>query len=379
VSNARAPRDDRRREFDPAVPVRVVTMQAPAETLRHVPLAVVERGGTIESTHACSIAVTDAAGRLVASAGDPDFVAFTRSALKPLQALPFVAAGGPAHFGLSGEQVALLCASHSGEVKHQAGVADLLARAGCRADELGCGAHAPGVYDVLKEAPPPPPYSPLAHNCSGKHAGMLMHCVLSGWPRSTYLDAGHPLQASIRAAIARHAGVPEGDLVPAIDGCSAPNYAVPLSALARAYARIARPDDGDADAQARRTIGQAMTAHPDYVSGTGRSDLTLMRAGRGDWVTKVGAEGMQAIGLKGAGLGIAIKVADGSARALVPVAIAVLDALGALDGEAVRELAPWTAPLLHNARGLEVGRIRSVLVLDKAPHSRAGPPRTSRQ
>lgn len=331
----------------------------------HVPLAQVERGGRVESVHWGSVAVVDAQGGLVASAGSPGHVAFTRSALKPLQALPFVAEGGPARFGLSDRQLALLCASHSGEAKHQAAVADVLARAGCRVEELQCGSHAPLVYERLGEAPPPPPYPPLAHNCSGKHAGMLAHCALRGWERERYLDPAHPLQEAIRAAVARHAGVREEDLVPAIDGCSAPNYALPLSALARAYARLSAPDDVEADVAARRAIAGAMAAHPDYVSGEKRLDLALMRAGRGDWITKSGAEGILAIGLRRAGLGIAIKVADGASRAIAPVAVAVLEALGLLDGPARGDLAPLKAPVLHNARGIAVGAVRSVAVLDK--------------
>lgn len=339
----------------------------------HVPLAVVERGGQAESVHQGSIAVVDADGTLVASAGSPDTVAFTRSSLKPLQALPFVLAGGPAHFGLASEQVALLCASHSGEARHQAAVADLLRRAGCGVDELGCGTHAPFVYETLGEPPPPPPYSPLGHNCSGKHAGMLACCVLRGWPREGYLDPGHPLQVEIRAAVARYAGVPVKDLEPVLDGCSAPNYALPLAGLARAYARLVRPARNDAEAAACREITAAMLRHPDYVSGERRGDLALMRAGRGAWIAKVGAEGMQAIGWPDAGLGVAIKVADGAGRAVVPVAIAVLEALGALDAAARRDLAPWAAPVLHNARGLAVGCVRPIVVLDKRAVGLASP------
>jgi len=339
-----------------------------------VPLALVERGGRLESVHHGAVAVVDADGALVAWAGSPELVAFTRSALKPLQALPFVAAGGPAHFGLSSEQVAVMCASHSGEAKHQVAVADLLRRAGVTAGELGCGTHAPYIFDSLHEAPPPPPYSPLGHNCSGKHAGMLAFCAMCGWPRETYLDPAHPVQAAIRDAIARLAGVGADTLVPAIDGCSAPNYALPLAGLARAFAKIARGSgsEGDGDDAACRRIADAMTAHPDYVSGERRSDLTLMRAGRGRWIAKVGAEGMQAIGLRAEGLGIAIKVADGGARALLPVAIAVLDALGVLDEAMRRDLEAWWAPVLHNARGTAVGRVRSAVVLDRGNGANGG-------
>jgi len=341
--------------------------------LPHVPLVVVERDRREESVHEGSVAVVDAGGAIVACAGSPGFVAFARSALKPLQALPFVAADGPRRLGLSAEQVAVVCASHSGEAKHQAAVADLLRRAGCRVDELGCGTHVPGVYALLDEAPPPPPYSPLAHNCSGKHAGMLAHCALSGWPREGYLDPAHPLQVEIRAAIARHAGVAGADLVPAIDGCSAPTYALPLAGLARAYARIANAGDGETDAAARRTIFDAMSAHPDFVSGERRFDLALMRAGRGRWIAKVGAEGVQAVGLRPEGLGIAIKVGDGAGRALPAATVAVLSSLGVLDAEARRELAPWTEPVLHNARGTPVGGLRSVVVLDNRAGGRGAP------
>jgi len=337
-----------------------------------VPLAVVERGDTVESVHLGSVAVVDADGRLVAGAGDPEVLTWTRSTLKPLQALPFVAAGGPARFGYGEVELALMCASHSGEALHQAVVASMLARAGLSTADLGCGTHAPYVYESLGESPPPPPYSPLGHNCSGKHAGMLACCVLHGWPIHTYLDTAHPLQAAIRAAVARRTGVDEAALVTGIDGCSAPNYALPLSGLARAYAGLARPAGAGADAEALETMRGAMTRWPDYLSGPGRGDLVLARAGGGDWVAKVGAEGVQAIGIASAGLGIAIKVADGSGRALVPAALAVLDALGLVDRDAREALAAQACPVLHNARGRAVGRIAPCVELVRAESPAGG-------
>lgn len=333
------------------------------------PLVAVERGGRTESLHMGTVAVVDADGRLVASAGDPGAGVFTRSALKPLQALPFVAAGGPARYGWGDAEIALACGSHSGEARHQATVAAMLAGVGLDPSALDCGTHAPYVHDALREPPPPPPYSPLANNCSGKHAGMLACCRLHGWPTDGYLDAGHPLQAMIRAAVARHTATAEADLVAGIDGCSAPNYALPLAGLARAYARLARP--AGPEAAALEAIRAAMTRRPDFVSGTGRGDLALMRAGAGDWVAKVGAEGVQAIGVASAGLGIAIKVADGASRAVVPAAIAVLDRLGVLDGPARTALEALARPVLHNARGRAVGRLVPCVDLVRA-ESRAG-------
>lgn len=337
----------------------------------HVPLVVVERGGTIESVHAGSVAVVDADGRLVAGAGDPRTLAYTRSALKPLQALPLVLAGGVERYLLALHELAVICASHSGEAKHQAAVLAILGRAGLSPSDLQCGAHAPLVYDACRQIPPPPPYPVVANNCSGKHAGMLACCTLNGWPIPDYLDPDHPLQAAIRSAVARHTGTPEADLVRGIDGCSAPNYALPLAGLAQAYARLAAPGAGGSDGPALGAIAGAMSTHPDYVSGERRSDLALMRAGRGAWIAKVGAEGVQAIGLKRQRLGIAIKIADGATRAIAPAAIGVLEALGALDDDARADLSAWASPVLHNARRTAVGRVRSCVVLDNPAPGRA--------
>jgi len=340
----------------------------------HVPLAAVTRGAVVESIHLGSIAVVDRRGRLQHAAGDPAFLTMTRSALKPLQAMPFVAAGGVERFGYSTAQVALMCASHSGEPRHVEAVADMLARAGNAAGDLKCGTHVPGFYERRGEVPPPPPYSPLAHNCSGKHSGMLAYCVHCGLPKDSYLAFEHPLQRAIRRAVAHFTSTPEADLVGAIDGCSAPNYAVPLAGLALAYARLAAQEDDAEYGRAPRALADAMTAHPEMVSGEGRSDLALMRAGRGDWVAKIGAEGVQAIGLRSAGVGIAIKVADGNKRALRPIVAAVLDQLGLLDTDRRAELRDWVAPVIRNYRGIATGDLRSMVVLDKSAVAKAALP-----
>jgi L-asparaginase II len=256
-----------------------------------------------------------------------------------------------------------MCASHSGEPRHVEAVADMLARCGCTPGDLQCGTHAPGFYEARGEVPPPPPYSPLQHNCSGKHSGMLASCVQHGQATADYLAYDHPLQRSIRHAVATFTGVVEERLVAGIDGCSAPNYAVPLASLATAFARLASAEV-DADyGLAPRTLANAMTAHPEMVSGERRSDLALMEAGRGDWVAKIGAEGVQAIGVRSAGLGIAIKVADGAKRGLYPAIVAVLEALGLVDRHAREHLAPWGSRTVRNYRGLETGEIRPAVVL----------------
>jgi L-asparaginase II len=330
----------------------------------HVPLALVTRGDATDSVHYGSVAVVDREGRLIFAAGDPHHLTTTRSALKPLQALPFVARGGLDHFGFEARHAALMCASHSGEPRHVETVGAMLERIGCTADDLQCGVHPPLFYTIREELPPGGArFTPLQHNCSGKHAGMLAYCRLCGHPTSSYLDFQHPLQQAIRAAVAYMTEVSEDALVAGIDGCSAPNYAVPLDRLAYAYARLATAVDDARYGAAPATIARAMTAHPEMVSGDGRNDLALMRAARGDWVTKVGAEGVQAIGVRSKGWGIALKVIDGNARGRDPSTVAVLDQLGLLDTDRRAALAAWTEPPIRNYRGVTTGHVQPVVEL----------------
>jgi len=344
----------------------------PDRSIDHAPLAAVYRGPVLECLHVGSVAVVDRDGRLLYAAGDPWQLTTTRSALKPFQAIAFVAEGGVRRFGYSPAQTALLCASHSGEPRHVNAVADMLERAGNAPSDLQCGSHAPMFYDVRGEVPPQPPFSPLAHNCSGKHAGMLAFCVLCGAPKADYLDPEHDVQRSIRRGVAHALATPEAELVRCIDGCSAPNYAVPLARLALGFARLASDEDDPIYGDALRVLAGAMTAHPEMVSGEGRNDLAYMRAGRGDWVAKTGAEGVQAVGIRSRGLGIAIKVADGAKRGLHPATVAVLDQLGLLDDEQRRALSGWREPLVKNYRGIVTGQVRPVVELQRIDQSDSG-------
>jgi L-asparaginase II len=338
-----------------------------------VPLAATTRGYPdtgypLENIHFGSIAVVDAGGRLLYASGDPDAMVFTRSALKPFQALPFVLDGGPARFGLSLDELALLCASHSGEEKHLAGVASILAKIGLDETSLECGCAAPLYYDAVGlPVPTERRWRTVHHNCSGKHSGFLAWCRLHGAPVENYVAPGHPLQQAIRATLSDAVQIPADQLPTGIDGCSAPNYAMPLARLAHLYARLAQ---GSRDPRLGRALGdlfEAMTTRPDMVSGEARSDLAWMRAGGGDWVAKIGADAVQAIGIRSAGLGIAIKVADGAVRALHPSTFSVLDQLGLLDPERRALLEPYRAPAIRNARGAVAGNIQTVFTLQPQP------------
>jgi L-asparaginase II len=334
--------------------------------LNHAPLVEVTRGNDVESIHFGSVAVVNTRGDLLYQAGDPDFLTFTRSTLKPFQAAPFLRAGGPARFGFTTREVALLCASHSGEAMHIEAVQSMLHKAGCDEHHLRCGCHEPMVYTAT-DTPPPigETWNQLHHNCSGKHAGFLASCVQHGYPLDSYLDPAHPVQQAVRSSVAHFAGISESDLHIGLDGCSAPNYAMPLAHLASAYARLAQGENDLLYGGALNDLYQAMTMHPEMVSGTGRSDLAFMQTAPGDWVAKVGAEGVQVIGVRSAGLGIAVKVADGNPRALYTATISVLQQLGLTTSPETSPLAKWVRPQMKNFAGLHIGEVRATVKLIK--------------
>lgn len=328
------------------------------------PLIELTRGGTLECLHLGAVAVVNTQAQLVAYAGDPHWLTFSRSTLKALQALPFLQADGPRHFGFSQAQVALLCASHNGEAKHVATAQSMLDQAGLSYKALRCGCHVPSLFAALETAPPADLVFDERHNnCSGKHAGFLAYCVQHGLSLDDYIDPAHPLQQAIRRDVARAVGMDAQALKMGIDGCSAPNYAMPLAKLAYGYARLASGrQDAEFGASFER-LGNAMTSHPDLVSGTGRNDLAFMQAGRGDWVSKVGADGVQVVASKSRGEALAIKIIDANKPALFAATVAVLDQLGWLDATQREELAPWRAQTLRNARGLTVGERRPAFQL----------------
>jgi len=328
---------------------------------RHVPLVTSTRGSLPELVHYGSIAVVDARGALVAGVGDPRSVNFTRSALKPLQALGFIEDGGAERFGFGSREVALMCASHGGEAMHVATAQTMLEAIGARESDLQCGCHVPSYFSAAgEEAPAGVRWGPLFHNCSGKHSGMLAYCRLHRQPLRGYLDPEAPVQRRIRDSVQKVSGTRE--LPMGIDGCSAPNYALPLTSLAHSFGRLAR-----AETPALAALRYAMARHPDLVSGTRRSDLALMQAGLpravrdpgvdGDIVAKIGADGVQALGIRSRGLGIAVRVADGNVRALMAATVEVLVQLGVIDDPAATPLARFAQPVLRNYRGTEVGRV----------------------
>ena len=318
------------------------------------------RGGQPESWHDVHLAVVRPDGHLLASAGDPDLLSFPRSSSKPVQALP-LALSAP---DLSLDELAIACASHAGTPDHLAVVERLLARSGSTAADLRCGVHPPfdpdAAADLIRQGLNP---TALHHNCSGKHAGMLLACVRLGWPRSGYTEPGHPLQERIRELHAQLAGLSGEEVIAGTDGCSVPAFALPLRGTARLFAGVAAPTGEHAAGLER--VFQAMTAHPFLIAGPGRLDTTLMPLVPG-LAAKVGAEAFYGLALRQSPhgpLGVAFKIIDGGERARPHVTLAVLEALGLPVSPAMRDLAPAT---LHNWAGREVGQVEVHLPLNWA-------------
>lgn len=331
-----------------------------------IPLIETTRGQTPECWHLGSIAVVNTRGQTLAQAGDPLLLTFTRSTLKALQALPLIQSGAAKAMGFDSRDLAMTCASHNGEDVHVQQVEAMLGKAGLPYQRLACGCHLPLRYVYTNALPPADlQYDERHNNCSGKHAGFLATCVHQGWPTDHYIDPAHPLQQRVRESVAQACRVDERDMPMGLDGCSAPNYAMPLAKLALGYARLASGERDGQFGEAFGLLSSAMTQHPDLVSGTDRNDADFMRIGQGDWVSKVGADGVQVVASKSRGEALAIKVIDGNKPALFAATVAALDQLGWLNPTQKDALAKWAAADLINARGWVVGHRRPVFTLKR--------------
>src|SRR5450830_1289936 len=287
----------------------------------HTPLVVTSRNDHYERLHWGSVAVVDATGKLVAYAGDPEAETFSRSTLKPFQALPFVTAGGPEHFAFTDPQIALMCASHNGEDIHVQAASSMLAKIGMDEADMKCGVHIPLSFGKDGLPPAGSSFDQRHHNCSGKHIGFLAFCRLCNEDSSQYLEEGSGLQRAIETQVATLTGITRTAMWRGIDGCSAPNWGFPLSRLALLWARLAGAASGTTATDiALSRIYHAMQAHPEMVSGQGRFDLELTKTLQGDGVGKVGADGLFTVAIRSKGIGVAVRIADGNADAAYSVA-----------------------------------------------------------
>ena len=314
------------------------------------------RGGQLESLHRGCWALVDTAGRVIAGQGDPDQPIFARSASKSMQAMAALRLGVLDRFGLGAEHVAVMLASHSGEARHVDVVGSLLDALGLDESALQCGSSLPWGQ-TEGEA------NRLQHNCSGKHAGFLAGALALGQDPATYLDPASPLQQQVRAELRALADVEDSSIGVAVDGCGAPTFVLPLAGLATATARIANPDAliglaGDPQAAIfAASMVKAASAHPDLVAGREplRFDTALIEATHGRLFAKVGADGVQVVGVCGADVALAAKIDDGNKPALFALVLEVLAHHGYIDDATLGRLAPWSDAQILNADGAVVG------------------------
>lgn len=326
-------------------------------------LANVIRGDTVESIHRGHFIVMDGEGKTVASAGDPDTVTFFRSSCKFFQAIPLIASGAADAFDFDEEELALACASHSGQKRHVEVAKSMLAKIGLDERALHCGTHMPfyrpEAEKLIREGRSP---STLQNNCSGKHSAMLAVASKIGADIQTYERLDNPVQQHILDVISQFSEIPREEIAIGSDGCCVPNFAVPVRSMAKSLVSLISPADSfgrDVIDAAGRLVTAALN-HPELIGGTDRLDTQIMQAAPGKVLSKVGADGVWLGGVIPSeswptGLGIALKIEDGDDNRGRPVVVVeILRQLGVLSTEDLSQISPMP---IKNRRGDVVGRI----------------------
>jgi L-asparaginase II len=328
----------------------------------------VMRGAAVESRHRGAFVIVDASGKVVHSAGDSQMPIYPRSAVKPLQALPLIETGAADKFSLTDKELALACASHKGEPAHVDAVNAWLVRIGLSDAALECGIQAPRTPAAAKRViVAGTPLTAAYHNCSGKHTGFLTSCVACGDVTSGYIDPDHPAQKRVTRTLAEMTGCDLSAVPVARDGCGIPTYHMPLRSLATGMARLADPSKlPKATADAAKRLLAAMAAEPFYVNGTGGFTTEVMMAVPSVRV-KGGAEGVYAAALPGLGLGLALKIDDGAARAAECAAAHVLRGLGCFGAAEEQRLQAFLSPVIKTDAGRDAGTVRPTAALAFPP------------
>ena len=339
------------------------------------PLAYSTRNDQVEAVYEGAIAVVDPEGRVLESAGDPEYRTYVRSSIKMIQAIPVIETGAADTFELSDAELALCCASHTGADYHVKGVQSILGKIGMSESALKCGGHLPENREMRErlirlEANP----TAIYNNCSGKHAGMLAACLAAGWPTESYLEEDHPLQQRIMQLVSEYSGVPVEEIIVGIDGCSLPTYYLPLSTIALTAARfIARADDpwtptvedpesASGGMSPDRRLLEAINAHPEMIHAETGFDTVLIRSIDAACYAKRGAMGIMLVGLQTrehGPIGVAIKSENGEDKIMPVVVTALLEKLGALTPEEKNRLAPYRSEPIKNWTGTVVGELKA--------------------
>jgi L-asparaginase II len=335
-------------------------------------LARVIRGETVESVHRGHLVAIDGNGKVLISVGDPRVVTFFRSACKPLQAIPLITSGAADAFGFTDDEIALACASHSGERFHVRVAAKMLRKAGLAERHLQCGKHLPfSDKETKRLLRANEKITQLHNNCSGKHAAMLAVARNIGADATSYLSIDHPVQQAILETISMFCEIPVKEIAIGTDGCCVPNFAMPLTAMALGILNLIAPRDDFANERIRsgsKRIISAMVKYPALIGGTGRLDTILMKAAPRKIISKVGADGGWVCGILPSdrfpkGAAVALKIEDGDdKRARPAVAIELLRSLGILSKTDLAEFSPMP---IKNRRGDPVGRVEALLGLGR--------------
>lgn len=319
-------------------------------------VAHVTRNGKVESVHRGHIAVVTPDGELVASFGDPDHPTYIRSAAKPFQVMPLLESGAVEHYGLTDPELAVVIASHNGEPAHVEAVKSIHKKVGLSETDLQCGMHPPMHKPTAEELlQHREPLTAFHNNCSGKHSGMLTVAKFKDWPLETYLQPEHPVQLAIKEKIAAFSGLTAEQIHVGVDGCSAPVFYLPVRNMALMYARLAA-----GELPLTRRVFDLMWQNAELIAGRDRFDTVLMQATQSKLISKIGAEGIRCLGVRGERpLGIALKIEDGSKRATEAVVLEILSQVDLISAEELEELAEYRTPVIENHRGIRTGEIRA--------------------
>ena len=281
---------------------------------------ILKRNSSFESRHLAHAVVSDNKGRILMYAGNYDFETFIRSSLKPFQAIPFITSGTCERYNITDKGIAITCGSHSGSTFHSREVFKILWNCHLEVENLKCPIPEGGT-------------SRLQHNCSGKHAAFLATCKKMEWPLETYLDKKHPIQSEIIRIVSELLTIPAEEFITANDDCGAPVLHLRLSQMAYLYAKLSSSESPELEKIKRAIIG-----NPFLIAGEGKFDTELISRGHGQIISKGGSEGIQCICRVREGLGVAIKVEDGSKRAKHAVALQILKQLDWITPTALEEL-----------------------------------------
>jgi L-asparaginase II len=320
----------------------------------------VTRGNIVESRHRGLGIVVDGDGKTVFSFGDVEAGIFPRSACKAMQALPLVESGAADAYGFGDRELAISCASHSGEDEHAALAGSMLARAGRDVSAMECGAHwSFQQNELIHQARTLDKPTALHNNCSGKHAGFICTCAHTGFEVEGYVGYDHPLQAEIRGTMESLTGATIGHDNCGTDGCSIPTYAVPLKGLAHGFAKMLTGQGLEPiRAKASRRLMEACMSEPFYVAGTNRACTKLMQLAPGKIFAKTGAEGVFVAALPDQGVAMAVKCEDGTTRAAEAMIFALISRYFEKGSETREALMGMANHSMKNWNGMHVGDVR---------------------